>query len=660
MISIDLESNGLWPLHGCQAFSIGLYDGKEFKHTTSPIDPLTRKRTNNLNISGVRRAFNEADIIVMHNAHFDLKFMCEAGVFTVEEVGQKDFWKRIFDTTILAHLNCSTDDKYLDTLAKRYLGEDYPEDKRLNELVNKCRTFVRSRRPDWYIADKNKLHPSLIPAGKNTKWGKMDYWLPAAVARHFPESQLMDYGLDPAELRTVLTAYLRKDCITTYDLAAHYFALLVDRHQDQLETLLATNRQVQHITWRMETKGVYVHEKELKEAISICSEQSRQLLEDARQLSGLERITDATLRELLFDQWQLEPLSEEKGGKTKTGRNSVSAKVLTYLRKTTDGKPYEFLTKLLAHRKYEKKLQYLQGYNNSRNSQSYLCPSFNIVGTKTLRFSSNNPNAQNVGKAGNPFEDDDDIARYLNRSPHLRSVFGPPPGLWWLSMDYSQLQLRIFAVVTNEIGMQEAFRDGWDAHDYTTHRIFQLAEDSTATSAQRRIGKNTNFGFIFGASPRKIEQTAGQPGLWNLVCEMFPNAHQFIETTKAELNERGYVETIGGYPLDIPVKFNERRGRWEKKAHSAVNYIVQGTEGEIVKRAMAYCQDYLDSEYPEGRIVLQVHDEIDFETPAKPPKKHLRELKHLMEKAASDYGIFAPVECDVITRNWNKGKKVEL
>lgn len=639
-----------------------MYNGKDFRHTTSPVDPLTRQRTYKLNTSGVRKAFNDADLVVFHNAHFDLKFMCEAGVFTHEEVAQKAFWTKVIDTTILAHLNCSTDEKFIDSLAHKYLGVPYDEDKRLNAVVAKCRTFVRTRKPDWYIADKNRLHPSLKPAGRNTKWAKMDYWLPAAVLKHFPESQLLEYGLSPEELATVLTTYLRKDCVTAYDLAAHYFAVLVDRHQDKLETLLETNRQVQHITWRMETKGVYVHDKEITDAINICKEQSVQLLEESKQLSGLDKLTDTTLRNLLFETWQLEPLDEEKGGKTPGGLNSVNARVLSHLRKTTDRTtvPYQFLTKLLAHRKYEKKLQYLQNYSNSRNSQSYLCPSFNIVGTKTLRFSSNNPNAQNVGKASNPFEDDDDIAQYLNRSPHLRSVFGPPPGLWWLSMDYSQLQLRIFAVITGEIGMQQAFLDGWDAHDYTTHRIFQLADGAVANAGQRRVGKNTNFGFVFGASPRKIEQTAGVPGLWETVCEMFPNAHQFIETTKAELNYRGYVETIGGYPLDIPVKLNKRRRRWEKKAHSAVNYIVQGTEGEIVKRAMAKCQDYLDSEYPEGRIVLQVHDELDFETPAKPPKKHLRELKRLMEQAAADYGIYAPVECDVITRNWNKGMKVEL
>jgi DNA polymerase I-like protein with 3'-5' exonuclease and polymerase domains len=103
---------------------------------------------------------------------------------------------------------------------------------------------------------------------------------------------------------------------------------------------------------------------------------------------------------------------------------------------------------------------------------------------------------------------------------------------------------------------------------------------------------------------------------------------------------------------------NKWTGREEKAAHAAVNYIVQGAEGVIVKRAMALCDAYLTSEYPEGRIALQVHDELIFETPIRPPKKHVFAITELMEQAASHYGVTAPAEAEICFGAWDKPIKV--
>jgi DNA polymerase-1 len=208
--------------------------------------------------------------------------------------------------------------------------------------------------------------------------------------------------------------------------------------------------------------------------------------------------------------------------------------------------------------------------------------------------------------------------------------------------------------------MIEAFNKGWDAHDYTARRIFYLKDDETPSSGQRRIAKNVNFGFIFGASPKKIESTAGQPGLWSVVCEMFPNAHDFIQQQKDLIRMGEPVRTIGGYPLDVPTRFNHWKGTHESAAHAAVCYIVQGSEGEIVKRAMRKCDDYLVSSFPAGRLVMQVHDEISFDMPARFPKTHARALKTCMEEAALEFGVHAPVNCEITTKLWNECKKVSL
>lgn len=655
MISLDTETTGIHLHNGCTTFSIGVYDGTKFKHSTVNIDPVYRRRTQEFPQS-LRRIIESSDCITCHNAHFDIKALCEAGILSWDEPNDPTFWQRILDTTTLAHLHCSTDELTLDSLTRKYLGRNYAEEDLLVKTVNLCRTAARKHRPDWDIASADGNHPSFKACGSNTKWNRMDYWLPAAVRKGIPAS--LRPNLPDDLLSRVCLQYLKADCINTYELAQFYCHALTERHDSKIEQLLQINKQVEHVTWKMESTGVYVHAAETDAAIQTCDYFINLLTERVHTLSGMDSLTDAQLRILLFNIWELDPVSQTNGGQP-----SVNAATILHLHGTTDpaSRVHQFLSCLLSLRKYEKKRQSLTSYRNSRTSSGHVHPSFNSTGTRTTRFSSKNPNAQNVTKAGNPYEDDaPDIARWLKRSPSMRSCFGPPPGMWWLTADYSQLQLRIFAHVTNEQEMKDAFNRGWDAHDFVARRIFQIRDSDSPTKAQRRIAKNVNFAFIFGASPRKLEKTAGVPGLWDTVTKLFPNAHAFIEETKKTINQTGEVTCLGGYPLALKDYLNKYTGRVEKAAHAGVNYIVQGNEGIIVKRAMRLCDDYFTSEYPEGRIALQVHDEVIFEVPARLPKRHVRNLKSLMEQAAAGYGIHAPAEVALVTHRWDRELKVSL
>jgi len=660
MLACDTETTGLFLQNGSTCFSIGVYDGAVFKHSTTDIDPRTRYRTKG-HPQSLRRTFDNASLIVFHSSGFDLKALCESGIYDWNEPAEESFWKKIVDTTTLAHLYCSTDELSLDFLTQKYLQRGYPEDKELISVVDKCRRLTRTKRfkavyGDWLIASAEGHHPSFLPCGKNNKWNRMDFWLPAAIRKHIPAA--FRPTLSDSVLSSVMLRYLKADCVNTFELAEFYFHQLLERHGDQVTELLNINRQVEHIVWKMETHGLWVRPTELKDAQEACHKYIGILSQKVTELSGIEDITDTKLRKLFFQDWGFEPVTL-----TKTGNNSVDAKCILKLHELAQPgtKQHQFLSCYLSLKKYEKKLTSLQSYERSRSTSGYVHPSFNITGTKTTRFSSKNPNAQNITKAGNPYEDDaPDIARWLRASPSMRSCFGPPPDKWWVTADYSQLQLRIFAKITNEQEMMDAFDRGWDAHDFVARKIFNVPSTEAPTKAQRRVAKNVNFGFVFGASPRKIEATAGIPGLWDTVTTLFPHAHEFIEATKATINEVGYVETLGSYPLELKSHINKWTGREEKAAHAGVNYIVQGAEGVIVKRAMALCDAYLTSEYPEGRIALQVHDEFDFEVPVRMPKKHVRNLKDLMESAASHYGVKAPVEVNLITNRWDKELKIHL
>lgn len=652
MLTVDTETTGLHFHHGATTFAIGAYDGTKFRAQSLPVHVRDRSRIGGFD-SVFGKHIRNADLVVCHNLGFDCRAMVEAGIFDPDEPRHADFWNNKLDTTELAHLHCSVDRLALDYLSKQYLGHEYHEDDLLITTVNRCRSLVRRLKLGWAIADDKCSHPAVQASSRSSSHNRMDFWLPAAVLKHIPLSDRPDLPDDL--LRSVLTRYLKADCVNTHELAQLLFALLTERHKDDLERLLSINRGIAHVVYKMEADGVCVNQSELDTAIQSCEHWISTLTQKAYELSGLDKLTNDTLRGMLFDDWQLQPISL-----TEKGCPQVNADSLLKMRDQVQqgSKQFQFLGVELSRRKYGKKLEYLKTYLNSVCSGK-LHPNFNKTGTSTTRFSSSNPNIQQVSKAGNPYEEDaPDIARYLRYSPSLRSCFGPGSGHWWLDCDYSQLQLRIFAFVTNEQEMIDAFDRGWDAHDYVARRIFGVRDTDTPTKAQRRIAKNVNFGFIFGASPKKIEKTAGIPGLWDTVLRLFPNAHAFIEQTKQTIAETGFVETVGAYPLALRDSFNPRTGRWEKAAHAGVNYIVQGAEGVIVKRAMRLCDDYFVSEYPEGRIVLQCHDELVFEMPARFPKRHCWALCELMEQAAAEYGIKAPVDPELCMSRWDKSVSI--
>jgi len=674
MISLDTETTGLWFKHGCQVFAVGIYDGETDYTANVLVDPLTRQRKRDFRqgtLKNIKDKFFNADLVCMHNSNFDLKGLVDLGIIHASDPGRPEFWDRIMDTTILSHLHHNTDKRSLKELSRQYLDVDYTEETELDDIVKMCRNYVRSKFPHWCIAENTPRHKTLIPAGKSSSWFKMDMWLPELLFETTPKQALHEYfnrdknkPFNIDKLRTVLINYLKADCRYTYELAETMMANVLDVHGDKTEELLNINNQIRHIIWKMENTGIVLHSRELKDAVNVCEESIKAYHSKCSEISGLTDFTPNNLKELLYRQWEI-PCPK----KTKKGNESTDAKVLIDLKTECDENEFaqgsEFLAYLMALRKTTKKLEYIQSYIRASkatdNKTLYIYPSVNCVGTDTLRLSSNDPNEQNISKTQNPFEDSfADVSALMENSPHLRSLFGPPDGFWWLSNDYSQLQLRIFAVVTNEEEMIDKLNKGYDAHDITARRIFGIPDSQQPSKLQRRIAKNVNFGFIFGASPKKIEQTAGVAGLWDTVTEMFPNAHAFIEQIKHEIKGNDYVRTLGGYPLDVPLRLNEWRGTMEKAAHAAVCYIIQGSEGVIVKRAMRYCDDYLSQYYPQGRIAMQVHDEINFELPTKFPKKHARELKSQMERAAEEYGVYAPVNSEVIFRNWSNGKELIL
>lgn len=678
MISVDTETTGLWFKHGCQAFALGVYNGSEHTYynknrtvfgnyiINTEINPETRYRKTELTKDQkdcfLSDWYKEKNIC-MHNAKFDVKALVNFGIFDEREPYEEKFWNNIIDTRIVSHIFNNTDERGLKALSKKYLNTEYESESTLDDVVSRCRTFVRSRAPHWIIAEEDS-HFSIKPA--TGKWVKMDMWLPREVVNEFNEYEINSYFgkyyEDPLTLLySVLDIYLYEDCKNTHNLASAMINECCDLYGDKFHHLYSMNSQLLHVTYKMENEGITLHSKELNGAIFACEQWIKTTENKMKEISGLDKFTPDSLRELLYERWQL-PYSKvtKKSEKPSTDITAIED-LKTYADQNNITQPSVFLGNYIVYKKYLKKLEYLKSYERaSINGKVY--PSINLTGTKTTRVSSSDPNEQNISKVINPYEDKDfeDVSSMLEKSPHLRSVFGPQPNYWWLSNDYNQLQLRIFAVASNEEEMISNLNKGYDAHDITARRIYGISDKDKPTKFQRRVAKNVNFGFIFGASPRKIETTAGIDGLWDTVCEMFPNAHAFIENTKIKLKTEGIVHTLGGYPLDVPSRLNQWKGEFEKAAHAAVCYIIQGTEGEIVKKAMYECDLYLTEHYPYGRLAMQVHDELNFEMKENFPKKHAYKIKEIMESSALFYKVNAPVNCEIIKHSWNKGIEIKL
>jgi DNA polymerase family A len=222
----------------------------------------------------------------------------------------------------------------------------------------------------------------------------------------------------------------------------------------------------------------------------------------------------------------------------------------------------------------------------------YLFPTFNPVGITLTRFSSRNPNGQNVSK-----------------KPHipLRKLFQPAPGRVWVCIDYSQLELRLFAAASGDESLTDAFRKGYDFHTFTACGMYgyNIEHPSEIPSHLRRVAKNVNFGIVYGAGPAKIALTSGDSEAYEKYSKQFPKARQYMDAVIRGVERTGSVHTLYGYELRV----------YPEPAYKGVNYVVQGTAGELVKRAMTAL--YFDPDTPldwdRCRLVLNVHDELVFD-----------------------------------------------
>ena len=384
----------------------------------------------------------------------------------------------------------------------------------------------------------------------------------------------------------------------------------------------------------MEWIGARLDLEALKELSIDFTEELAGLEEELIEMAGMEYNVNSPKQtgEVLFDHLKI----SEKAKKTKTGQYSTSEGELEKLRNT-----HPIIDKILEYRGVKKLLStYIDAFPLLINPRSKkIHTSFNQTVAATGRLSSTNPNLQNI-----PIRDE--------RGRAMRKVFIPDDGCTFLSADYSQIELRIMAHLSNDKQMTEAFNNGLDIHSATAAKIFKVPLEE-ATSDMRDKAKTANFGIIYGISIFGLSERLSIPrgeakDLIEGYFESYPDVEKYMETSKEKARENGYVETLLGRKRFLP-DINSRNGIVRGYAErNAINAPIQGSAADIIKLAMIRIFSRFEEEKLQSKMILQVHDELNFNV----PMDELEVVKKIVvEEMENAYKLSVPLKTDC---GWGK------
>ncbi len=367
----------------------------------------------------------------------------------------------------------------------------------------------------------------------------------------------------------------------------------------------------------MERNGVALDSGLLQEMSQRLGEQLNRVEKDIYENVGHQFNINSPqqLSQVLFEELGLTPARKTKGG------YSTGAAVLEELLGV-----HPIVELILDYRQLSKiKSTYIDALPNLINKKTgRLHTSFNQTRTTTGRLSSSEPNLQNIPVRG-------------ELGKEVRKAFIAPEGSQLLSADYSQIDLRALAHLSQDKSLTSAFRHDEDIHSTTAAQVFGV-EPSKVTAEMRRVAKTVNFGVIYGMSEYGLEQATGlsrQEAAQFIAAyfEKYPGVKSYLETTKEEARKTGYVQTILGRRRAIPEINAQNRQVREAAERMAINMPVQGTSADIIKVAMINLEREMAKRKLESKMLLQVHDELIFEVPAAEGKEMKEIVPELMTSA---------------------------
>ena len=422
-----------------------------------------------------------------------------------------------------------------------------------------------------------------------------------------------------------------------YTLAVHSKLWPLLQADDKLNFVYQLEMQSSEALYRIERNGVLIDAPTLAAQSHALGHRIMQLEQDAYAIAGqpFNLASPKQLGEIFFDKLGLPVIK-----KTATGARSTDEEVLEKL-----AEDYPLPAKILEHRSlsklkgtYTDKLAQLANPRTGRVHTHY-AQAVAVTG----RLSSNDPNLQNI-----PI-----------RTPEgrkVREAFVASPGHVIASADYSQIELRIMAHISQDPALLKAFHEGLDVHKATAAEVFGLTPD-TVSSEQRRYAKVINFGLIYGMSAFGLAKALGidNTAAKNYIeryFQRFAGVKRYMDETRAQAKAQGYVETVFGRRLYLP-EINSpngpRRGGAER---AAINAPMQGTAADLIKLSMVKVQQVLDAQHKGTRLIMQVHDELVFEVPEAEVDWLKSEIPRLMAGVAD---LKVPLLAEVgVGANWDQ------
>ncbi|MDU7767123.1 MAG: DNA polymerase I, partial [Serratia marcescens] len=373
------------------------------------------------------------------------------------------------------------------------------------------------------------------------------------------------------------------------------------------------------------------HSQELAKRLAELEAQAHELAEEPFNLASTKQ-----LQAILYEKQKLPVLKKTPGGAPSTNEEVLAELALDYpLPKVI--LEYRGLAKLKTT--YTDKLPLMINPASGRVHTSY-----HQAVTATGRLSSSDPNLQNI-----PVRNEE--------GRRIRQAFIAPEGYRIVAADYSQIELRIMAHLSQDEGLLKAFAEGKDIHRATASEVFGVPLDKV-TGEQRRSAKAINFGLIYGMSAFGLARQLGIPRgeaqrYMDLYFERYPGVLDYMERTRQQASEQGYVSTLDGRRLYLPDVRSSNAMRRKAAERAAINAPMQGTAADIIKRAMIEVDAWLQGqEKPLVRAIMQVHDELVFEVHESVIEEASQRIRQLMEGSMT---LAVPLKVDVgVGMNWDE------
>lgn len=389
---------------------------------------------------------------------------------------------------------------------------------------------------------------------------------------------------------------------------------------------------------RMEATGICVDVATLREQRDAFVEQVREEESAARELAGDETLNLSSPKQLqvvLFD-----TLGLPKTKKTKTGYSTAAKEIESLAVKN----PHPFLDHLLAHREFQKMKTTLDGLIKAVGDDGRIHTTFNQTVASTGRLSSTEPNLQNIP-----------VRTPAGRK--IRSAFVVGQGYEsLLTADYSQIEMRVMAHLSEDPGLIEAYQTGEDLHNYVGSKVFDVPVDQVTPELRRRV-KAMSYGLVYGLSAFGLSQQLNIPAgeakvIMESYFERFGGVKRYLDQVVEQARKDGFTSTLFGRRRYLPELSSDNRVARENAERAALNAPIQGTAADIIKIAMLRVDARLTAENCQSRVLLQVHDELVVEVASSEQEKVQQLVEEEMDAAIS---LRVPLEVSAgVGTNWEE------